>query len=87
MNPKARSMKVMKEEKEIKFGTEEFFVNYLTNQIKKEDGNKVEIVQRVHYAMTNVIVDSAVQSNPTDRLKRLRVLHKACEKVLTDKGI
>jgi len=40
-----------------KFGSKEFFTDYLTNQIKKE-GKGQEVVHRVHFSMSSLILET-----------------------------
>ncbi len=60
-----------------RFGSKEFFVNYLKNQIKK-DGKTQEVVARVHFAMTSLIFESLTLKEALPMVKNLT---EACEEL------
>ena len=42
----------------MKFGTKEYFVNFMNNAIEKEpEKNRVEVIQRVHFSLTQFIFE------------------------------
>jgi HKD family nuclease len=58
-----------------KFGTKQFFLDYIGNQIKKE-GNVQQTVSRCHFAMTSLIFET---HNGKDALVMVKNLTDACE--------
>jgi hypothetical protein len=63
--------------KQPKFGSKEFFVNYLSNQIS-EEGKTQEVIHRVHFAMSNFIFEV---SKGKEALNMLKNLNDACEEL------
>lgn len=42
-----------------KFGTKQFFLNFMTNAIEREPNkSKVEVVQRVHFSLSQLIFET-----------------------------
>lgn len=45
--------------KQVKFGSKEFFVDYMKNQVEKEGSeNKFEVIHRIHFSMTHFIFEN-----------------------------
>jgi hypothetical protein len=44
--------------KQAKFGSKEFFLDYMSNQIEKEDAPRQEVIYRVHFSMTQFIFET-----------------------------
>ena len=40
------------------FGSKEFFVDYMKNQIEKEGGTVTETVHRIHFSLTQFIFEN-----------------------------
>jgi hypothetical protein len=60
-----------------RFGSKEFFVNYVKNQIEKE-GKTHEVVHRVHFAMSTLILET---SKGKEALTMWKNLTEACEEL------
>jgi hypothetical protein len=60
-----------------KFGSRDFFFHYLKNQIEKE-GKTHEAIYRVHFAMSNLILET---NKGKDALSMLNNLNLACEEI------
>jgi hypothetical protein len=61
----------------LKFGSNEFFRNYLRNQIEKE-GKTQEVIHRVHFAITSLILDNFKGKEAFDMIRNLTA---ACEEL------
>lgn len=55
-----------------KFGSKEFFKDYMSNQIEKE-GKTQEVIQRVHFSMTHLIVETYKGKEALDMIVNLTV--------------
>ena len=42
----------------MNFGSKEFFVNYMKNQVEKEGGAVTETVHRIHFSLTQFIFEN-----------------------------
>jgi hypothetical protein len=60
---------------EAKFGSKEFFLSYITNQIRKE-GKGQEVIQRVHFSISSLIIETYKGKEAFTMLKNLT---EACE--------
>ncbi|MGG3562980.1 hypothetical protein ABES03_15410 [Neobacillus rhizosphaerae] len=61
-----------------KFGSIEFFDNYLRTQIVKEGRTTQEVIHRVHFAMSSIILET---HKGKEAFNMLRNLTEACEKL------
>jgi hypothetical protein len=61
--------------KQAKFGSKQFFLDYIGNQIKKE-GNVQQTVARCHFAMSSLIFET---HKGKDAFPMLKNLTEACE--------
>jgi hypothetical protein len=41
-----------------KFGSKEFFLDYMKNQVEKEEAPKLEVIHRIHFSMTHFIFEN-----------------------------
>lgn len=58
-----------------KFGTVEFFAGYLTGQLDREKGgNRQEIVNRVFYAMSSIILEEFKGKEMVNAMKNLHLV-------------
>lgn len=57
----------------IRFGTEEFFRNYIENQLRKENNN-LNTIYRIHFAMTNFIFETFKGKEAITYLKNLNTV-------------
>jgi hypothetical protein len=62
---------------QLKFGTKEFFVDYISNQIKSE-GKVQEVVARIHFALSQLIIET---QKGRDAFEMLKNLTAACEQL------
>ncbi|MFX3623214.1 MAG: hypothetical protein ACE3JP_03985 [Ectobacillus sp.] len=60
-----------------KFGTKEFFEGYVKNQIEKEEKPQ-EVIHRVHFAMSSLILESL---KGKEALSVLKNLTEVCEEL------
>jgi hypothetical protein len=63
--------------KENKFGSKEFFIDYVGNQIKKE-GTVQQTVSRCHFALSSLIIETHKGKEAFTMLKNLT---EACEQL------
>jgi hypothetical protein len=62
-----------------KFGTVEFFARYLNGQLEREVGaNRQEVVNRVHYAMSSLIME---EFKGKEFITAMKNLHLVTERV------
>lgn len=65
--------------KSNKFGTQTFFVNYISGQFEKESGaNRQEVIHRIHFSMSTFILEEFTGKQAITYLRNLNV---ACEEV------
>ena len=60
----------------VKFGSEEYFTNYIENQFRKEKGGQLTLY-RIHFSMTTYVLETFGNKDSFPILKNLNI---ACEK-------
>jgi hypothetical protein len=68
-----------------KFGSVNYFENYLKGQIARE-GKGQEVVHRVHFSMTNFIFETYNAKDAMGMLKNLNVACESISKTLATRG-
>lgn len=54
-----------------KFGSKEYFLDYMNNQVEKEQGNKLEVIHRIHFSMTQFIFENFKGKQAMEFVKNL----------------
>jgi hypothetical protein len=77
MEKKQAKKVVVAPAKEHKFGSKEFFIDYVGNQIKKEN-NVQQTVARCHFALSSLIIETHKGKEAFTFMKNLT---EACEQL------